>query len=338
MPGNLASQKLQFGREVTAKTAVAATTIWRGVGGMPHDNRPPVFVEEHLGIITNTDRTYIPKIEAAIALAATPATFEQLPHLLEMGIKAATGTQDGAGSGYIYAYPIGTTTTNTIKTYTIEGGDNQDVQEVEGCFAEQITISGTGGESVMMSANIIGCQTSNASFTGALTIPTVEAILAQKGQLFIDNVGGTFGTTAVTGTLLDFTLTINTGQAAKYTIDGNQLIYDFSYFNKEAYEVTLDVTLEHSASAVTELRTNMRAETTRMIRLDFTGNALGTSGTTYSNKKLLIDLYGKWENPDALDSNEGNSILTATFRSGYNVADATDAMQITVVNELTALP
>ena len=44
----------------------------------------------------------------SLAMAATPATFEQLPHILEAGIKSVgTGAADGAGTGKIYAYPIG---------------------------------------------------------------------------------------------------------------------------------------------------------------------------------------------------------------------------------------
>jgi hypothetical protein len=336
MAGGKWAQKVQLGREATPGTAVAATAIWRGPAKNLSDNREVEFVDEQIGIAVPTDRSYIGKVGGGLAMAPTPATFEQLPHLLEAGIKlVGTGVADGVGTGKIYDYPVGLTAINTIRSYTIESGDNQQAEEMEYSFVEKFVLSGERGKAVMMSGDWIGRQVINTSFTGALTAPTVEDIRAQIGSLYIDAAGGTIGTTQVNTTLLAFNLAVTTGWRAKWTLDSGQLYFNYIYFDPDSYEAKLGVTYEHNGTAVTE-KTAWRNQTSRLVRLLFTGSALGTAGT-HASKKLILDLAGKYEKFDALDADDGNSIVKATFSSRYN-ATAAAAMTITVVNELAAIP
>ena len=122
--GITALRKIQLGRQATPGNGVPATTVWRGTG-LLEDKREVVNVAEQIGIATNTTRAYVPKLGAAVTLDPIEATFQQLPHILEMGITAATATADGAGTDFIYAYPICTTAIPVIKNYTVVGGDNQ---------------------------------------------------------------------------------------------------------------------------------------------------------------------------------------------------------------------
>lgn len=336
MAGGKWAQKVQMGRESTAGTAVAATTVWRGPAKNLQDDRVVEHVEEDIGIAVPTTRTYIGQIAGSLSMEATPATFEQILHLLEAGIKTVgTGVADGVGTGKVYAYPIPTTSLNTLKTYTIESGDNQQAEEMSYCFVEKITLSGERGKAVMMSADWIGRQVSNVSFTGSLSAPTVEEILAAKGAMYIDAVGGTIGTTQVTQTLLEFSLEITTGWKAKYTLDSGQLYFDFSYFDKDSFEMKLEVTYEHNSTAVAE-KTAWRDETKRLLRLQFLGGALGTPGT-HTYKTLRLDMPGFYESFDALDSDDGNSIVKASFVCGYDETAAL-APTLTVVNLLTSVP
>lgn len=332
MAGIKALRKIQLGRESTAGTAVAASTIWRGMGTI-EDQRETVFPEEDIGILGGVDRTYVPKLLAAISMGSIPATFEQLPHILEAGVRTDAPAQDGAGTDYIYEYIFPTTAANTIKTYTIEGGDNQAVEEMEYGFVTGFTLEGSAGEALMMSAEWQGRQVATSAFTGALTLPTVEEILVSKGKLYIDDDDGTIGTTQKTSTLLSLTLNVNTGLTAVFTADGS--LY-FTFVKGVAPEITLDVTFEHDGTATAE-KANWRAQTARQIRLIFEGSTVGTPGTTYSKKTLIIDLAGKWESFSALEDQDGNDIVTGTFRARYNATAALFAA-ITVVNELSALP
>lgn len=332
MAGVKALRKLQFGRESVAGTAVASTFIWRGLGTLA-DNREVIHDAEDIGYLPGVTRTHIPKFESALTLEETEATYQGLPHILEMGVVAETPAQDGAGTDYIYEYFMPTTTDTTPKFYTIEGGDNQQAEEVEYCFVQSFVLSGNAGEAWKMSAEIIGRQSINTTFTGALSPVAVEDMLFGKTKLYIDAGGGTIGSTQKTLTLLSATLTVDTGLRPVYTADGN--LY-FTFVKRIMPDVTLALTFEHDGTATAE-KTAWRAQTTRLIRLLIEGSAVGTPGTTYSVQTAIIDIAGRWETFEAIGEQDGNDIIVATLRGRESIAD-TLFLDMTVVNELTALP
>lgn len=335
MAGTRALAKVQMGREATAGTAVAATTIWRGgIGFIEDPSEIMTFgVEEFVGIITGTNRTSKPKVEAVLSMDSGPATYEQFPHILEAGIRTVTPTADGVGSGKIYTYTIPTTSTPTIKTYTIETGDNQQASEMEYSFVESFSLEGASGEAIMMSADWRGRQKTSTTFTGALSIPAVDEILFQNGKLYINDVSSAFGTTLISSTLLSMSLSYTTGLMAKWPMSGNAY-FDFVQFTRP--EITLDMTFEHDGTAVAE-EGKWKNETPRAIRIEFTGPAVATPGTTYSNKTLRLDLPGVYTSVSAIGETDGNDTLDFSFRVAYDATLAT-AGSIVVVNELSALP
>jgi len=322
-----------LGREATAGTAVAATTIWRGMGTI-EDKRVVVQPDEDVGLVVETDRAYTSKLLGELKMIPVEATFEQINHILEGGIKSiGTGVADGVGSGKIYAYSWPESSVNTVKNYTIEGGDNQEAEEMEYAFVFDFTISGVAGEAVMMEATWQGRQVSLSTFTAALTIPTVEEILTSKGELYIDLVSAVYGTTLKSNTLLAFKLKVKTGWVAKWGLDG--ALY-FSFARQTKPKIELELTFEHDATSAAE-KVNWRALTSRKIQLKFKGSALATPGTAYTYKTLIINLAGKWSKVSKLEEEDGNDIVTGTFRAGYN-ATAADIGEIIVVSELAAVP
>ena len=331
MPGVKALRKLQLGAESPAGTAVAATTIWRGLGTI-EDDREIVMVDEDVGVVAPTDRAYVPRVHALLEMEEIEATFEQLPYIFDAGIKTVSGVSDGSGTGYTWTYPFSTTSQNTLMSYTIEGGDDQQAEEMEYALVQQFTLSGTVGEALKMSAQWMGRQVANSTYTGALTIPTVEDILFGKTSLYIDASGGTIGDTQVSSTLLDMSLDVNTGVIPVFAADG-ELYYSTTKIRD--MEIVLNTTYEHNASAVGQ-KTIWRGPTKRLIRLETTGDALTTSGT-HSTKKLRIDLAGFYSDWSKLGENDGNDIYEVEFTGRYSSADSLFC-EILVVNELTTLP
>lgn len=333
MAGIKALRKLQFGRETTSGLISSPTFIYRGMGTI-EDRREVKFPNEDVGLLGGTTRSYTPKHEAGLLLESVPATFEMFPHILEMGIKSATPTTDGTtGSGYIYAYAFPTTAPNAIKTYTIEGGDNQEAEVMEYCHVTDFTLTGDERQSWMVGANITGRQVALQAFTAAITIPTVEEMLFQKTRLYIDAIDGSWGGTVKSNTLLAAQLSVKTGMTAKYTADGN--LY-FSFIQTLAPEVRLRLTFEHDTVSAAQ-KVLWRAETAALIRLDISGSTLATPGTLYSTKKCLIDLAGKWESFKKIGDRNGNDVMEGEFVARY---DSTGSKfgTITVVNTLSALP
>jgi hypothetical protein len=264
---------------------------------------------------------------------AIEATFEQLPSILMAGVDGSvTGAQDATG-GYAYVYAMATTAAKTPLTYTIEGGDNIQAEEMAYCFVTDFELSGTAREAWRMSANWQGRQVGTSTFTGSIALPSVEEILFGRSTLAIDAVSGTLGATVKSSTLLGASLKVTSGFMPVFTANG-QIYFDF--VKQVAPEVTLEVTFEHDSSSVAEIAA-WRAKTPRMIRLQSLGSAIA-NGSAFTAKTLRIDIAGHWETFSKIDEQDGNDIVTGTLRGTLNTTPTPDLFcNITVVNTLSAL-
>lgn len=333
--GSVALRKIQMGPESTQGTAVAATAIWSGMG-LLEDERAIKHVNESVGIAIGTTRAYVESVGAVVKFDPIEASFQELPYIFEAGIAIETPTQDGVGSGYIYEYIAPETTLNTIRTYTIEGGDNQLVQETDFAFVEKFNIGGKAKEAIMMSSEWRGRDVVDTTFTAGQSAPTfVPADNIQFGgsSLAIDAVGGTLGATAVNNTLLSFDLEVTTGLFGKWTNSAKE--FDFIQFSGDLFDAKLKLTFEHNASADAQ-RDIFEAGTPQQYRLEFTGTALATPGTTYSFKTFRIDCAGVYTAFKKSDG-DGNATIEAEIQINYDPT-ATLGLTFLVVNELSALP
>jgi len=334
MPGIKALRRVQISQMALNSTTDVATTYWTGMGVLD-DLRETVFPEDNVGIIGGVNRSYISKTGGEITLEGD-AAFEQMAYIFDSAIHAATATTD-SGSGYIRTYNLQWTSTNPIASsdiqyLVIEGGDNQQAEIMRSAFCRELTISGSQGEPVKVNALFEGQAVSTATFTSGLTIPTVETILMSKGKLYIDPSSDTIGSTQKSQTILSFELNMNpTGWQPIPVGDGN--LY-FSGVKFVGNSPELQITFEHDASAVSEIA-NWRSEAERGIKLIFEGTAL-TSAGTYTYKTLIFNLYGKWMSFDPLGDQDGNDIVTGTFRVGYSSAAAAKG-SIVLVDETSAL-
>ena len=338
MPGIRAFSKVQLGKETTPGTNVAATTVWRGTGFIK-DDIEVTFPEETIGILSGTDRTYVSKYGATLELSGD-LTFEQFGHIGNAGIKNVTPTTD-TSSAFIWTwnFPIQTTdavATTDLTTISVEGGDNQQAEEFSYGYVPEFTIEGNAGEAATITAVVKGRQVANTTFAAA-TVPTVESVLVSKGYMYADPVTDTVGTTALSQTLLAFSLSVATGWKEIQAADGS---LDFSFIKQTMPEITREVTFEHNATSVAE-KGYWRNQTPRQLRLKFLGSALTTTdaGATYDTKTFIVDLVGKWESFDVLDEQDGNNIVKGTFRARYNSNVATYFARFIVANEVgTTMP
>jgi hypothetical protein len=330
-------KKIQWVKEVTAGTAVStATAIWRGMGSLD-DQREVVEVEEDVGMLGGTDRTHIPKEFGVLELEETPATFEQLQYLFAMGLGGPnTGTVDGAGSDYIYTTTVPTTAQPTRRSYTVQAGDNFEVEQMEYTLCNKLSLKATGGEAVMVSGTLFGRQVERiASFTSITPLPTVETILSSKGKVYLDAIGGTAGTTQVSNTILAMELEIEPIWEPKYGLDG--ALY-FSFAEYVDQKITGKLTFEHTTAVSGNAgeKANWRAETPKLLHIKFEGSAVASAGTAYSVKTFIISLPIKWKKFNPIEDQNGNNIIVGEFTSRYNITAAT-AGSFIVVNELTSL-
>lgn len=326
--GGFTFNKIQLGRESTAGTAVAATTIWRGMMAMLEDARDRQQVEEQVGLFAPQERSYDTMLLAKLSMPATELTFEQVCHIFEAGVK--TATPSGAGTyTRIYDFPTGSTP-NTIKTYTIEAGNtlvSPDVREAEYCFVEEFELSGKSGEAWKMSANWIGRQLSTSVFTPSIALPTVNEAVFGRTKLYIDATGGTLGTTQKTGVLMGAKIRVRTGIVYVPVGDGN-LVFATHKFVVPKIDFSLTLELE-STSVVAAERAIYEADSSRLFRLAIDGD----NPATHS---LKLDWAGKYDKINDYENANGNTTVTLDGHAIYSSAD-TQFWKATAVNGVAAL-
>ncbi len=320
MPGVRRLGKIQIADEATHGQAVSATTIWRGPFAGLADEGKVIFVPENVGLLSGVGRTYVPAKGATLDMPETEVTFEQLPHILLAGVHHTTGVGTQASRTWTFTFPV--TGVTDIRTYTIQAGDDQQAERASYCFVEEFHLVGSGRGPLKMSARWRGRQAEPVSFSTA-HIPGVEEIPFSKGKLYVDASGGTIGTTQKSNTLVDVDLAVTTGIRAYTAADGQ--LY-FSAHSQTSPEILLAITFEHDGTATAE-KAAWRAKTGRLIRLVWEGSDCGDG----INKKVQVDLAGKWESFDSLAERDGGHIAIGHFRARYSSVDALFA-QIVVVN------
>jgi len=309
--GILGLRRIQYGFETTSGTAVPATHVLR-MTGTPQDTRDTIMPDEHVGILPGLDRSYTPKTGGEFAVEGE-ATFEQLPVILNCAICEEVNTTDAGG--YVHTFAFATDTAKTIRTLTMEGGDNAGCESMDFCYVPEFTLSGNAGEAWMLTATFRGGEVTTDTFTPSsdVTTPAVEEILFSKTSLYIASATtDALGTTdqLVSNTMLAASIRFETGWAGVDAADGG---LDFSFVKQVAPEIVADLTFEHNTSSIAE-KAAWRANTTRRIRLYTPGSD--------GSRDLYIDLAGRWETFDAIGEQDGNDIVRGTFRARYNTTAA----------------
>lgn len=336
-PGRKRLRKLQFGLETTSGTATTATTIWRGMGDMLEDQQVVEEVEEMVGQLDGYDRTNVVKLLGGLNLAETPLCFEQVQYLFAMGEGGpTTGSADGSGSDKIYQTNISTNAAPTIKTYTIQGGDDFEAERMAYAFATKVNIKGVHGSTAKMSATLLGRSVTTNAFTAALSVPTIEDAITSKGKVYLDATSGSYGGTQVANQILAFELNYEFLWVPKWTMDGN-LFFTLPVY--AGHKITGKITFEHdtAVSGASGAKLDFRNQTARLLRIDLIGSAVTTAGTTYSTRHAIFDLPIKYTKAPVISDLNGNDIVVMEFRSRANTATTAGGGKIVVVNENSAL-
>ena len=332
--GIKALRQIQICREDTQGTATTDFYVWRGTGTL-EDSRESVWPEEDIGIFGGTDRQYFPKLAATLEMDEVEATFEQLPHILDAGIKYAAPTTD-TGSGYIrfWEEPVTDAVESTdLMTYSMKCGDNNEVEKFSFGFVTEFSLSGSAGDAWMVKSTWTGreASTDGDGFDSGATLQGVEEALFSKTKLYLDATSDTIGTTLVSNTLIGATLEVTTGWTAVHTGSGR---LDLSFVKQVKPEIKLDITFDHNNTASLE-KYNWRNGIDRKIRLLCEGSALSDDGA-YTYKTLQVDLAGKWDTFDKIDEQDGNDVVTGHFIARYN-STAELLAAFTIVNEVADL-
>lgn len=308
---------VQFGRESVAGTAVPTTEIHRGPAIDIEDASAYARTDEQTGIMALTGNRYKANLQALLNLPAYPFTFDHGPHVFEAGILAATPV--GTTSPYVRTYDFDVVAadvaTKVIKTYTWETGNKLvtgDSNEMEYAFVESFTLTGAINEPWMIEPVWRGRQKSTCTLTADLTLDTVTEAMFSNAALYIDNVGGTVGTTAVAGVLVGASIDVVTGVVPVWAPSG-ALYFSTHKFVRPTITGSLTMELESTAGTVYAERAYYAAGTVRQIRIKTTGA---------SSRYWQFDAAINWTNFGTYENQDGDTVVTAEWEAVYSSADA----------------
>ena len=324
-------RRIQIGQESTRGTAVAADIILLGRltmtptinWYMPDDEERNSLAMLHR--LTNVGQQASLSYEGSL-------TFQQVIHLLAMGIGALTTSQpDAGGSPTVYDHTFEPTLTALAaqKAYTFEYGDDQ--QEYESAFvvASQLEFSFAMGEVWKMSADLLARFPAKSAFTGALTAPTVEDVIGQKCKIYIDSTWAGLGTTQISSSLINASIRIPTGIVPTRYADGSLEFSDVAE-NKRAAEVEL--TFKHDTSGEAQYD-NLVAGTMVFVRLEVEGST-AEDAFNYTFRADFAMRYT--EAPELFGEQDGENVISLSGKSFHDPTSGRD-MRFLVRNTTASL-
>lgn len=340
--GLKAFRKIQAGDEATPGTAVAATEILLGTVTTfedayelhrPEEDRNSLalffeddeFVSQHFPLVWAGD-----------------VNFRHILWALLMSIRGnITPTQPdptNEPNAYLWTIAPAATTANTpditngIDTFTFEYGDDTQAWEVAFCFATQLVIEGSANGACTFTCNLIGDKRTDTTFTAALSAQSVQRAPFNLATFYIDDAGGTMGTTQKTGLLRAFRWTLDTKFNVFHTADGD---LSYSAVAEDRKSVSLELTYRYNSDAETE-RDKYEDRSTRLIRIALSGQT--ELDTSQSNPPYLyLDQavrYAKWP---TWGDDQGLSTFVAPAYGVYNSTYA-KMFEAALLTDLSALP
>ncbi len=317
--------KYQIGKEVTWGTAVAATAQL----GMVEDLK--ITPEMEAENIKDSRGTLAPAYQAAVfgynatAKLSGILSYEDLPYILDN--MCGEATPSGANP-YTYAYtaPLGTLPTRRVWTL-IKGmsAPTSNIYTLAGGVIQEATFKTETKKPVSYDLTLVGKSAATGSLA-ALSDRSLTPIMAHQGLLYIDAVGGTIGSTAITTLWMSWELNVKTNAQANYGI-GSQTA---SGFREAKWEVTEKVKCEIDATTKAMLDSIIGGTLLqKQIRVKFTtgASAIAQFDTGVSFLK----------SPEITTDTDGISSLEFEATSIYNTALG-NHFKASVTNGVSALP
>lgn len=261
-------------------------------------------------------------------------SFEEAIWWLNLAVDGNSRTGVTTGStpaGYTYTQTP-SSAVDDLDTITLKCGDGAVAYKFDRGVVNTATLRwnpARGGDSYwMISVEIF------ARFLGTTTFDAPAALvrhkIAAKGtKVYLDAFGGTIGTTQATGVIRSGSITINNQiEEKQWSEDDTNVGSDFG---RGEQVITVEVVRELNADTEFAL---LRAGTTRKLRIEKVGDAIGTTPTT--NFQWRIDMPVFRYTPRMAPNYQGqNRIVTMAGRALRNSVSAVPITFATVISAAT---
>lgn len=319
-------RKLQFGKETTHGTAVAADTMIVNAAMPPvSPDRQVVRPPANAGVRSEwvVGHEYVGQVFWQESLTIENAYFQILPLLGSLGIKGGITPAEQTASQNDMLWDFdpnldAAAGSNALDSATLEMGDDERQYEVEYVMVNSLRIQGTinqGQEAsiAQIEANLFGRQiTPIGSFTGGLSIPDTQLMNALQFRLYKDSTWAGVGTSELIELLRGFDLEFQALAHAKHLGSANKY---FTTHGQGIIACRLGLTMERG-SASDAIFDDYRGPTTRALRLELdSGVQIGTG----VNHKLTVDMIGSFDPVTPMsEEDRGNLIDIGDFVAGYD--------------------
>jgi hypothetical protein len=245
---------------------------------------------------------------------ASPMSAEECLEILSMGISGdpVITTPVGGTNTRLHTYKPGDTATATIEWF-----DGKRGWIGSGFKANTLTIEGSIDGDSTVSADLFGTDVVPGTVTAGLDERDPTFIQAWQTRLFIDAVGGTPGTTAVPGVLVNWNVQIANNLSRVFTASNSK---SADRVIAGELDVTASLTFDaDDAAAIDEFNEWLDA-TSRMVRLEFQDETGFIEGAL--RRFITVDIGGRWTAVDISGENQGVRTYSLSFQSIYNATQA----------------
>jgi len=317
--------KYQIGKETTWGTAVAATAQLGMVEDMTF--QPEVKAEN----VMDSRGTLAPAYQAALygshgtAKMTGILSYEDAPYFFDNMMGEATPT---GSNPYTYAYtaPLGTLPTRRVLT-VIRGAAAplSNIYTLAGGVIQEATFKCESQQPLKYDLTLVGKNIATGTLA-SLSDRSLTPIMAHQGTIFIDAVGGTIGTTAVTTLWFSWELNMKSNADVNFGIGSQNAVG----FREGKWEVTEKFKMEIDATTKAMLDSVIGTSLLqKQIRVKFT-----TGASAICQFDTGISFLAA---PEVTTDTDGISTLEFEATGIYNTALG-NYLKTSVTNTVSALP
>jgi hypothetical protein len=312
MAGELWRSYIQFGKQVSANSPVAATRkmYFRTDGSRFSRERAPRVHRHATGGRQNVGAVTLGPTQVSGTLVQALSASEII-ELLLMTIRAGV-TPTGAGAAKLWVFTPG----ETLEAATAEWYDGARAWQVGGVYGDKLRISGNVREETVVTCDVFGLTMEPGAMTAALPDRQPDFIEGWETKFYLDAFGGTARTTAKSGALINWDIEVTNGLARKYHAD-NALSPDAITIDQIEIKATL--LIEASAALAATEFANWNGVTQRLLGLEFGQNKVIDG----SDKAFVtIDIPGAWEAVDLGQTDEKTRAYELRLQYVYDPTNA----------------
>lgn len=320
---------MQAGIEGTRGTAATVTRRVYGTIVRQH-TQAIVQIPDESGTFWGGDAVAQGDAEVAFTVEAV-ATFEDLAWWLKLALDGTITPSADAGTPIAYTYladPNGEADDLATATFEYGWGGLVYRSTMVGCRQLTIAIDRANAPYWRITANLFARNIEKiVGFTAAIPQRTRETILARGTRFFIDNAGGTLGTTEVLNKYRSVSVTIDNNPDFKRFGEGDEFVAPD--FGRGEQVITGEVVLEHTDDVEYE---KQRLLARRQLRIEKSGSIIHDAVP----KRARINLPAVYWNAPAENVVGNNINMSLGFVAKPNGSGA--PITVETVSALATLP